>query len=66
MQFKEINKDNPIVIKFVVKYSCADLPYNPNVIENNIKESLIPIEKHWKEKQMDGRHQFEVYREEWK
>tara|TARA_R100001594_G_C4018633_1_gene258653 strand:- start:904 stop:1101 length:198 start_codon:yes stop_codon:yes gene_type:complete len=64
--FKEINKDNPVVIKFVVEYRCADLPYNPNVIENNIKESLVPIEKHWKEKQMDGRHQFEVYREEWK
>ena len=53
-----------MVIKFVVEYSCADLPYNPNVIENNIKESLIPIKKHWKEKQMDGRHQFKVYREE--
>ena len=64
MKFKEINKENPIVIKFIVKYSCVDLPYNPNIIENNIKESLIPIVKHFKEKKMDDRHQFKIYREE--
>ena len=64
MQLKEINKDNPMVIKFIVEYICADIPFNTNIIENNIKESLIPIKKHFKEKQMDGRHQFKVYREE--
>ena len=51
-----------MIIKFVVEYSCADLPYNPNVIENNIKESLIPIKQHLKDKQMDDRHQFKIYR----
>jgi len=64
MQFKEINKDNPMVIKFIVEYSCADLPYNPDKIYETIYDSLDPIRDHFKEKKMDNRHQFKIYREE--
>ena len=64
MQFKEINKDNPMVIKFVVEYRCADLPYNPDKIYEAIYDSLESIRDHFKNQKMDNRHQFKVYREE--
>ena len=38
MQFKEINKDNPLILKWIVEYRCADLPYNPDIIEKAISK----------------------------
>ena len=63
MQFKEINKDNPMVIKFVVEYRCADLPYNPNKIREAIYNSLDPIKTHFIKKGMENRHEFKIYTE---
>ena len=30
-----LNKDNPLILKWVVEYKCADLPYNPDIIDIN-------------------------------
>ena len=63
MQFKEINKDNPLILKWVVEYKCADLPYNPDIIEKAISNSLGPIRTHFIKKGMENRHGFKIYRE---
>ena len=56
MQFKEITKDDPMIIKFTVEYRCADLPYNPEKIREAIDNALEPIRKHFIARGMENRH----------
>ena len=60
MNYVEISKDNPLVLKFIVEYQCVDIPYNPEVIRKTIDESLNKIRKHFKDKIMQNRHKIIV------
>ena len=60
MNYVEISKDNPLVLKFIVEYQCFDIPYNPEVIRKTIDESLNKIRKHFKDKNMQNRHKIIV------
>jgi len=60
MNYVEITKDNPLVLKWIVEYQCADLPYNPEIIKNTIDKSLNKIRKHFKGRNMQDRHKILV------
>ena len=61
MQFKEINKDNPLILEFVVEYKCDEIPLNPKKIWKAIDKALDPIKKHFINKGMQDKHRFTVY-----
>ena len=56
MNYVEITKDNPLVLKFIVEYRSAGIPYNPEVIRKTIDKSLDEIRKHFQNNNMQDRH----------